>query len=87
MALITPRELAQRLNLSVSTLAKWRCYGHGPAYRKIGNRIRYDEDEVAAWLEQLTRRSTSDHETMIAAASRCDEHERRVRTACARKAT
>lgn len=72
VALITPRELARRLNLSVSTLAKWRCYGCGPAYRKIGNRIRYDEDDVAVWLRARVRRSTSDIETPAVATPRRD---------------
>lgn len=51
---------ARALNLSESTLAKLRLSGKGPAYCKLGRRIVYRPDDLAAWLNQNRRRSTSD---------------------------
>jgi len=34
-------EAAEYLGLSKSTLDKWRCYGEGPQFIKMGRAIRY----------------------------------------------
>jgi predicted DNA-binding transcriptional regulator AlpA len=60
MRLVTPKALAERLDMSTSTLAKWRLDGAGPAYVKIGARVAYDEEMVEAWLASRVRKSTSD---------------------------
>jgi predicted DNA-binding transcriptional regulator AlpA len=53
-------EAATYLGLSARTLEKHRTYGTGPVYRKLGSRIVYAIDELEAWAELGTRRSTSD---------------------------
>lgn len=53
-------DAATYLGLSARTLEKHRTYGTGPIYRKLGNRIVYAIDELEAWAELGTRRSTSD---------------------------
>ena len=35
-----------------STLSKWRHYGVGPAYVKLGGRVRYKGDELNRWIEE-----------------------------------
>lgn len=65
-----PDQSAQRLlrtpdaailvGLSARTLEKHRCYGTGPAYRKLGGRVVYAVDDLLSWAEQGVRRSTSD---------------------------
>lgn len=50
---------ARQLSLSPKTLAKWRVYGQGPAFFKIGRKVVYDRNEVAKWLEEQRRASTS----------------------------
>lgn len=46
------------------TLAKLRCVGGGPAFRRYGRRIVYERLELIRWIEARlspTRLSTSDH--------------------------
>jgi predicted DNA-binding transcriptional regulator AlpA len=46
-------EAARYLNVSRSTLAKWRMNGNGPDYHRCGPRIvYYFEDEIEAWLSK-----------------------------------
>jgi hypothetical protein len=57
---VTTPHAAIHLGLSPRTLEKHRCYGTGPAYRKLGGRVVYAIDDLEAWAELETRRSTSD---------------------------
>lgn len=41
--LLTPKEAARLLNLSVSWLAKHRLAGDGPPYIKMGGAVRYSQ--------------------------------------------
>ena len=54
----TTREAARYLGLAVSTLNKWRCYGTGPKYLKLGRAVRYRQDELDHFLEKRLLRST-----------------------------
>ena len=54
----TTREAALYLGLAVSTLNKWRCYGTGPKYLKLGRAVRYTKDELDSFLETRLIRST-----------------------------
>jgi excisionase family DNA binding protein len=47
--LMTESELAKRLSISKSTLSMLRAKGELP-FRLIGTCIRYEPDEVEAWL-------------------------------------
>src|SRR5258707_5149083 len=53
-------EAARFLGLSGRTLEKHRTYGTGPKYRKIGGRVVYTLEDLKAWADIGTRRSTSD---------------------------
>lgn len=53
-------DAARYLGLSARTLEKHRCFGTGPAYRKLGGRIVYAIEELERWADLGTRRSTSD---------------------------
>lgn len=53
-------DAAVHLGLSARTLEKHRCYGTGPVFRKLGGRIVYAIEDLDAWAELGTRRSTSD---------------------------
>jgi predicted DNA-binding transcriptional regulator AlpA len=53
-------DAARFLGISIRTLEKHRTYGTGPTYRKIGGRIVYTLDDLQAWAENGTRRSTTD---------------------------
>ncbi len=63
MKLINTREAAQMLRLSPSTLHKWRIYGQGPAFVRVGSRVFYEADELRKFIEAGRRRSTSDRKS------------------------
>ena len=58
--LLTPRETADHLKLSVSWLAKRRLHGDGPAYIKVGRSVRYQEPALLQWMKSRQRLSTSE---------------------------
>ncbi len=63
---LTTSEAARYLGLSASTLNRWRCYGTGPKYLKLGRAVRYRADELDAFLEAKLLRSTVDAVGVIA---------------------
>jgi predicted site-specific integrase-resolvase len=54
-ALLTPRDVAARLAVSLDTLARWRAEGRGPAYVKLGGRekspVRYTQAGMREFLK------------------------------------
>ena len=58
--LLTEREAAALLHVSVKCLQGWRSRGGGPPYRKIGRCVRYEKADLETFVEQAVRRSTSD---------------------------
>ena len=58
--LLTPREAANLLRLSLSWLAKARMRGDGPPYVKLGRAVRYSEGALVQWMKSRLRLSTSD---------------------------
>jgi excisionase family DNA binding protein len=50
--LVTPKEAAELLKVSVSWLAKARVRGEGPPYIRIGRSVRYREEDLIDWLKQ-----------------------------------
>jgi len=57
--LLTPKEAATRLKVSLSWLAKARMRGDGPPYIRIGRSIRYREADLLQWMKSRQRLSTS----------------------------
>jgi excisionase family DNA binding protein len=64
--LLPQAELAQLLNVSERTLERWRMEGVGPAYIKAGRRVLYRRQDVECWLDDASRRSTSEIGTQYA---------------------
>jgi len=59
--LVTIRELADRLRVSIGTIRVWKARGYFPegTYVSIGNTLRFDADAViAALLEREQERET-----------------------------
>jgi len=56
---LTARETASRLNLSMKTLANWRSHDRraprdkwlGPRFTRWAGRVGYFEDDVETWVE------------------------------------
>lgn len=59
--ILNAAQAAERLNLSVSTLAKKRLSGSGPAYAKLGRRVVYRIEDLDAWVAQNRYQSTSEY--------------------------
>jgi hypothetical protein len=59
-ALISPKELADSLGLSIATLADWRSQRRGPTYLSVGRKIWYPKDRVDMWLEANLRETSND---------------------------
>ena len=62
------RAAAAHLGLSPRTLDRYRVSGEGPAFYKLGTRVRYRLADLEAWAESRRRRSTSDDGLSRAAA-------------------
>ncbi len=43
-------EVALELRVSVRTVIRWRVSGVGPPYVRLGKRVFYKRQDVAAWL-------------------------------------
>lgn len=54
------REAADYLGLKAATLNKWRVFGQGPPFIKVGHLVRYRKADLDAFLQSRLRRSTSD---------------------------
>ena len=51
---------AAYLGLKAATLNKWRVFGDGPPFIKVGHLVRYRKADLDAFLQSRLRRSTSD---------------------------
>lgn len=57
--LVDTAELADELGLHPTTLAEWRMIsGRGPAFIKVGAKVRYRRADIEAWLDSRTRVGT-----------------------------
>lgn len=54
------KQAAEYLGISVHSLRRWRVYGGGPKFCKMGSRITYPVSELDAFQAACLRRSTSD---------------------------
>jgi predicted DNA-binding transcriptional regulator AlpA len=59
IVLLTAKEAARLLKVSVSWLAKARMRGDGPPFIRIGRSIRYVEATLLQWMRAQQRVSTS----------------------------
>jgi hypothetical protein len=62
---LTAGQAAKVLGLAPSTLAKLRLSGNGPVYCKLGRRVVYRREDLAAWLESRVARNTSDADARL----------------------
>lgn len=49
--LVSPQELARRLDVPVTTVYGWRYKGVGPKGRRLGKHVRYWWSDVLVWLD------------------------------------
>jgi excisionase family DNA binding protein len=56
--MLTPKEAAALLRISHKTLQDWRLDGKGPVFHKLGRVVRYDPNDLAAYLAGTARTNT-----------------------------
>jgi hypothetical protein len=56
---LNQRELAERWNISPSTLERWRVLGGGPTYLKIGGRVVYRQEDINNYEQDCLHCKTS----------------------------
>jgi len=53
--MMTERQVAESLSMSIGSVRKWRRLRTGPRFVKIGRAVRYRRRNVEAWLESCAR--------------------------------
>mgnify|MGYP006273288665 CR=1 FL=1 len=56
-ALLTPRDVADMLRVSVRTLYRWIDHGHVTPPLRLGRSLRWRRDDIDRWLEDQARRN------------------------------
>ena len=59
MNLMKEDAVAEVLDVSVSTLRRWRTQGKGPVFRKLNGAVRYAADDLMEFANKHARSSTS----------------------------
>jgi excisionase family DNA binding protein len=49
--LYTDRQVAEKLNVSLGTIRRWRLLEQGPKFIRLGSLVRYRDDDLAEWLK------------------------------------
>ena len=50
--LLSEKDLAEILQVSIVTLRRWRMFGRGPVFIRCGRAIRYETESVSQWLSE-----------------------------------
>lgn len=58
--LMDQQELCSYVGKSVKWAERARWAGEGPRFIKLGRHVRYRADDVLAWIDECSRRSTFD---------------------------
>jgi excisionase family DNA binding protein len=66
---LTPREAAEYLRSSTSTLAKARLTKRGPSFVRIGRAVRYRKSDIDAWMSASVARHAEQYRRPWALAS------------------
>jgi hypothetical protein len=67
--LMTENEVSRRLNVSLASLRRWRLTKRGPAFVKVGSLVRYQPEDLEAWLDSLPTGGTARHERLLSELS------------------
>lgn len=50
--LATPKQVGEHLGVTERTLEYWRAHGTGPRFIRYGRKVRYDWNDIHAWLDE-----------------------------------
>jgi excisionase family DNA binding protein len=62
--LMTEQEVSKRLNVSLASLRRWRLLRRGPAFVKVGSLVRYQPEDLDAWLASLPTGGSASHKRL-----------------------
>jgi excisionase family DNA binding protein len=65
--LLSQKQAARILGLSVRTLERHRVAGTGPRFARLGRLVRYRQSDLAEWVNDSLRASTSNGSAPAAA--------------------
>ncbi len=75
--LLTQKDAARILGLSVRTLERHRLAGTGPRFARLGHLIRYRKNDLAEWIEANLLNATSEDSAYAATRHlQCDRRSR-----------
>jgi hypothetical protein len=60
LALLSQREAAELLHLSVRSLERLRVMGTGPRFLRVGHSVRYRPEDIQAFVASRLKGSTSE---------------------------
>lgn len=63
---VSPEQLAANWGMHPGTLANWRVQGKGPKFVKVGRKIWYKLEDIAAYERSRTVSSTAELEALLA---------------------
>ena len=55
--LVSPKQLSEMIGVTTSCLSQWRYAKQGPPSFRLGGFVRYDVQEVVAWIEEQRQKS------------------------------
>lgn len=58
--LLDPEPASPLIGAAPKTMANWRNLGCGPKFIRVGRKIKYDPDDIAAWRDARRVGSTSE---------------------------
>lgn len=64
-SLLSQKQAARILGLSVRTLERHRVAGTGPRWVRLGRLVRYRERDLDDWVSRSLRTSTSDPDPLL----------------------
>lgn len=56
---LTPVDVAELLGVPVETVYRWRRRRTGPRGFRVGRHLRFDPEDVRAWVESLMERAAA----------------------------
>lgn len=62
--LLTESDVAERLQVSLASIRRWRLERRGPTFVKMGALVRYRPEDLENWLASLPSRGNADAGTV-----------------------
>jgi excisionase family DNA binding protein len=59
--LLSAQEVAEYLNVPISTLYSWRYHGNGPPGLRVGKHLRYRRADIQAWVQDQIKDGRGRH--------------------------